>query len=386
MKMNERYTIPKIVKFKEMEKSWYVYFRYDSKLLRFKKGVNYIKDFKKRTIYIEALRSVIEQKLKGGWNPLITELPSFDNTLKINQALKFALDEKAKNISPATKTAYTTTYKFFSKAVLDLNLDNLYINDVKRVHIKTVFDRIKINESWSNKSYNKNLGYLKSLFTELLQWDKIESNPAFNIKPLKVEITEANITATDKEMIAIKDHLLQKFPQFYYFIATIFHTGIRPKEILSLKVGMINLTKNEIRIPADITKTSIERVVPINQFMKVYLSEMLSTRTPKSWFLFGTIREKANERIKRDTDFLPAPNLLTRKCSSKLWKRLVKDDLKININQYSMKNLGADKKIKSGMSVDSLRHLFGHTSKLTTLIYINKNEFIDQIIDKSPDL
>jgi hypothetical protein len=52
-----------------------------------------------------------------------------------------------------------------------------------------------------------------------------------------------------------------------------------------------------------------------------------------------------------------------------------------------MKHYGADKKILAGMSMDSLRELYGHSSKLMTEKYAKtiKEVYRKDIMDNSPD-
>jgi integrase len=381
------YSVPKIIKFDDLKKSWYVYFRYDGVLLRFKKGINYIEKYNDRLKEIGYLRDALDEKLKSGWNPLIPEIEALEDDMFILDGLKFALDMKAGKISPKTKIAYTSTYNFFQAATLKLKLQNLKISEVKRVHVKTIFAKIKSDRNWSGKSYNKNIGYIKALFSELIEWDKIENNPAFSIKKLKVEQEEANIVATDEEGLKIKEHLLSVFPNFYYYMVTIFHVGIRPDELLGLKIGMIDLINNEIKIIASDSKNDKYRIVPINRYMHVYLSDLINEKTPKDYYLFGSNRENSNRGLKKELDFVPGIRRLKRDCASKLWRKLVKIELGLNINMYSMKHLGANKKIIAGMELDTLRELYGHSSKMMTMKYakIVKSVYRKEIMENSPD-
>ena len=385
--MKSIYTIPKVTKYGDPKKSWFVFFRYDGKLFRFKKGINYIENLKKREIEANALRDALYQKLKEGWNPLIPDIEALNPDMGIIEALTFALDKKKETLAEKTIIAYTSAFNFFCAATNTLKLDRLQISEVRRIHVKLIFEQIKKDRKWSNKSYNKNLGFMKSIFSELLQWDKIENNPAHNIKALKVEIEESNIVATDEQMILIKDHILDKFPNFYNYFVTIFHTGIRPNEILNLKVHMVNLEKSVIKIPAAGTKTDIFRVVPVNKFMSEYLSIMIDDSTPQDHYLFGSNRLNSNRGLKNDLDFTPGPRKLNRDAASKLWRKLVKNDLNIDINMYSMKHLGANKKISAGIDLDTLRELYGHTSKMMTKRYAKNvtDVYRKQIMDMSPD-
>jgi ketol-acid reductoisomerase len=64
-----------------------------------------------------------------------------------------------------------------------------------------------------------------------------------------------------------------------------------------------------------------------------------------------------------------------------------KEGLNINVNLYSMKHLGANKKILAGMELDTLRELYGHSSKMMTLTYAKnvKEIYRNQIMENSPD-
>ena len=66
------YSKPKVCK---SPKGWYVFFRYDGHLKRYKFGINHIKDLVEREKEANALCRAIDIKLKQGWNPLIPETP-----------------------------------------------------------------------------------------------------------------------------------------------------------------------------------------------------------------------------------------------------------------------------------------------------------------------
>ncbi|MBF4484447.1 tyrosine-type recombinase/integrase [Flavobacterium sp. CSZ] len=385
--MKSIYTIPKIVKYDDLSKAWFVYFRYDKKLFRYKFGINYINNYKKRLVEAESIRDALHQKLKESWNPNIPDLINTYNNMLFSEALDFSIEKKTPNLGSKTLCGYKSTSKFIKEALKATNMDNLLIAETKRIHIKLIIEKTKEQRKWSNKSFNKNLGYLKAILSELMQWDIIENNPAHGIKSLKVGEITAFTPATDDEIKLIKQKILSEFPSFYTYIISIFHTGIRPEELLHIQLKMIDLKKSQIILPPGITKTDIERIVPLNPFLKAYLEEMNLSQHNQEFFIFGSKREHTNRGLKKELDFIPGPRRLNRDCASKLWRKLIIDGLKINVNMYSLKHLGANKKILAGVELDALRELYGHTSKMMTLRYakvvkeVNRN----QIMEKSPD-
>lgn len=385
--MRSRYTIPKLCK---NTKYWYIHYRFDGKQFRETFGLNSIKDLKKREKEYKIHCASLLLELEKGWNPNVSNEANIQSELYIIEALKYSFDKKKLTLADRTKTDYECTIRFVENAVKELKIETIKIVDLKKAHIKLIFDKIRVTRNWSNKSVNKNLGYFKSLLSELVEWEILENNPAHGIKLLKVGETIANVPATDEESKKIKEKLLRDFPSFYVYMITIFHTGIRPKELLDIKLNMVNLNNNEIILPPEITKTDIARIVPINPFLKAYFEEMDIESYNQDFYLFGSNREHSNRGLKKELDFVPGPRRLNRDAASKLWRNLVKDDKKglgFNVNLYSMKHLGANKKILAGVELDALRELYGHTSKMMTLRYakIVKEVNRKQILEKSPD-
>ena len=385
--MKSIYSTPKVVKYDNLSKPWFVYFRYNQKLFRYKFGINYISNYKKRLIEANSIRDVLHEKLKNGWNPNIPDLVSSFNNMTFSEALDFAIDKKSSQLGKKTLCGYKSTVKFIKESLPATNTKNLLITDTKRVHIKLIIEKTMEKRKWSNKSFNKNLGYLKAILSELMQWDIIENNPAHGIKSLKVGEITAFTPATDEEVGLIKEKIISTFPSFYTYIISIFHTGIRPEELLHIQLKMINLKKSQIILTPEITKTDKERIVPINPFLKAYFEEMKLINYSETFYLFGSRREFSNRGLKKELDFIPGPRRLNRDCASKLWRKLVKNELNLNVDMYSLKHLGANKKILAGVELDALRELYGHTSKMMTLRYakVVKEVNRQQILEKSPD-
>jgi len=385
--MKSIYTIPKVVKYDDLSKPWFVFFRYNGKLFRFKYGINYITNIKKREAEANLIRDALHEKLKAGWNPSVPDVISSQSNLTLSEALDFSLKKKKETLADKTKIDYTCTVNFCKKAIKDLDFSHLPVVDTKRIHIKLILEKIKETRNWSNKSYNKNLGYLKAILSELMQWDIIENNPAHGIRSLKVGEINANTPATDEEVLKIKEKLTSEFPNFLVYLSCIFHTGIRPDELLHVQLKMVHLDKNQIVLPAEITKTDIARIVPLNPFLKYDLEQMNLENLSDEFYLFGSKREFSNRGLKKDLDFIPGPKRLNRDAASKLWRKLIKIDLGIDVNMYSFKHLGANKKILAGVPLDALRELYGHTSQMMTLRYAKVVKEVNrkEILEKSPD-
>jgi integrase len=386
--INQPFTVPKVVKYDDLNKSWYVFFRYKGKLCRYKKGINYVLNYNKRLIEANSLKNALHVRLKTGWNPLIPDAFETGSEMNLLQALDFALEKKKDTLAPKTYLDYRGSVKFVKTAIVALNLNYIPVVDTKRVHVKTILEKIKLQRKASNNSYNKYLDHFRAVLSELIQWDIIPINPANNIKNLPVAESRANIPATPEQHKIIKNHLQSQYSNFYNFIVTIFHTGIRPEEILKIQLSMIDLSKFEIVLPSEITKTNKERIVPINKHLLEVYKSMDFENLPKQFYLFGSFREsgKGNAGIK--LDFISGPTKIKRDTATKRWNTIVKVGLGFQeVNMYSNKHAGANAKILAGMDLDALRELYGHTSKLMTTKYatVVKEVYRKQIMENSPD-
>jgi integrase len=383
--MKSTFTIPKVCK--PANGQWYVYFRYNGQLKRYKFGINYIKDLKKKEIEANSIAKALLLKLKNNWNPNVPELEFTTPEFTLFDALNFALEKKKPNIAPKSYSGYAGTVRFIQASIIQIGLKGMPISDLKRAHLKLILEVTSKKRNWTNKGYNKHLNHLKSVLSELIQWDIIEFNPAFTIKNLPTEEVEANIPATPKQHAIIKKTLENQHPDFYKFVLTIFHTGMRPAEILQIKINMINIFKQQIVLPAEITKTKRKRIVPINNNLMQFFIAMNIEKQPGDYYLFGSHREAAKGNTGILEDFIPGPTAIKRDTATRRWEAIVKKGLGFQVNLYSNKHAGANAKILAGMPLDALRELYGHTSKLMTETYAKaiKDVYRKQIMDNSPE-
>jgi len=385
--MKSIYTTPKIVKYDDLSKPWFVYFRYDKKLFRFKYGINYIQNFKERLLEAESLQAILLKKLKNGWNPNVPDIFNEVNNYTIIEALDFALDKKKAVLAKKSISDYNCSLNFIKTAINELLLDNIPIVEVKRVHIKTILDKIKEQRTSTNNSYNKYLTHFGAILSELIQYDIIEFNPADKIKHLPTEESIFHNPASMKDIEKIKKELYSKDHNFYNFISVIFHLGIRPDEILQIKLSMIDF-ENEIitLIPKNTKGRKKYRVLPINKHLMQFFNEFEMQKLPKDFYLFGSFREPGKGNVGPKLDFIPGPTRIKVDTATKRWEKIVKLGLKINMTMYAMKKHGANMKLSSGISLEAISEQFGHTKLETTKIYttmlnqINRNE----VLLKSP--
>jgi integrase len=303
------------------------------------------------------------------------------------------------SVAGKTKMDYTCTVNFFKKAARKLYFDKMMIRLVKRQHILLMLDEIKKQRKWSNHAYNKNAGYISGVLSRLVKYEIIEYNPAHKIAMLPTTETNKFETLSEDEKITIRDHLTKVHPSFFTYLMIIYHCGIRPKEVLALKVSDVRLDKNLIIIKPDInkenSKTPSIRMVPLNK----HVSELLRNHIEGSaadYFIFGGPNGPGGNRgsgkggkagSMRSDYFSPSEFHIKRDTATRLWSKLVIVGLGINKYMYALKHTGGDDKILAGIPIDALREMYGHSSRYMTEKYARKIKGVyrDQIIINSPD-
>lgn len=173
----------------------------------------------------------------------------------------------------------------------------------------------------------------------------------------------------------------------------IYHTGMRPNEVLALKIKDINIKKDLITIvpddQRDNSKTKNIREVPMSQELSLLIKEWLKHEHSDECYLFGSPftpgrgnsgYHKAGRGANHPDYFKPSMTRISRDTVTKLWNTLIISNKELGIKKYlyASKHTGSDDKILAGIDVDALKDMYGHTSKYMTLTYITKLKEVHQ--------
>ncbi len=380
--VRKNFTTPVVCSYDgDTSEEWYIFFQYfhAGKWHKFKKreGINRIKDARERMAEAKALREARELWLKMGWNP-VTD-PEFEarktigkaidfadvKNWPIEKALQFALSKK--QLATKSRFDYSTTVRYVAAGAKSLFYDQVPISGIKRVHVKAIMDELRKLKGLSAKSYNRHLDYFKSLLSELVEWEAIEFNPAYRIAYLETEDTQKYVPPTVEEKNLIREYLYLTDYHFFVYVISIYHTGIRPKEILGLQIKDYDENRSVFHLKPvyEKTKTKKERTVTINQHLLRYIKQLGLNGCPPDYYIFST-------------DFKPGPARIDRKLATSRWNELVRGQLGIDKYMYSLKHLGADDLITRGKEKgvqnieDVVRDHLGHSSKFMTRRYTQK--------------
>ncbi len=384
-------------------RDWYVRFRYwdertDKWVLKiYKGGVNY-RDIptKERIAQLIALKKALQYKLDvEQWNPLTNSYPVQNaieemdlqrlKQMTFYQALDYAVKKKSVDWSHKTKQDYKSAVTYLKKAADILGISAFMILDLQRLHYRSILEKVRETRNLTAKGFNKYRDYLSSLIGELEQYDILEYNPIHKIKSKEVIKVQAHRPPTKDQRVSIVDRIRNDYPAYYRFLAVLYGCTIRPKEICALKIKHLHKLEQMFRITPDRqeenSKTLIEREVVIPDWVMIALSELNLHNCNPEWYIFST-------RNKYGT-FFPGPNRMHSNTPTSWWRRIVKKDLKLDVNQYSLKKLSGNDMVKLQVleGVDKLlempRQQMGHTTTEMTETYVDEhNEVIKDLIKR----
>jgi len=214
----------------------------------------------------------------------------------------------------------------------------------------------------------------------------LDSNLIRDIKTKDVLKTISHRPPTQDQRILIVNKIKTHHRDYFRFLAVEYGCTIRPKEITQIKIKHLHKMEGLFRLPAEITKAGVERDVAIPNWLMDLLSELNLHLYDPEYYIFG-----GGGKTKMCK---PGPLKMHSNSSTSWWRRIVKEELKINVNQYALKKLSGDDMIKLQRreGVDKLLELpklmMGHADTSMTEVYVSyhKDVLQDLIRQKMPEL
>jgi integrase len=110
---------------------------------------------------------------------------------------------------------------------------------------------------------NRELAFLKNLFTMAIAWGKASENPVKQVKTFREENGRTRFL-TEEEEARLLAHC---GPDLKPLVITALHTGFRKSELLSLTWGNVDFRHRLIRVEAGYAKSGEARGVPMNEVL-----------------------------------------------------------------------------------------------------------------------
>lgn len=206
-----------------------------------------------------------------------------------------------------------------------------------------------------NSTLETEKSMLKAFFTWLEEEEYILKSPAKKIRPTKVE-KRVRKSLSLEELELMRDAC--KTARERCMLELFYSTGVRLDELSRMNVDGFNWVENSIRV---IGKGNKERVVYFSDKAKVYVKKYLAVRGGFSDLaLFLTSKAPHNRMGRRSIEQEIAKIAGTAGLEKRVFPHLLR---------HSFATQGA----KSGMSLQALHDLLGHSNINTTMVYVDND-------------
>ncbi|EZH66283.1 hypothetical protein DH09_10120 [Bacillaceae bacterium JMAK1] len=269
----------------------------------------------------------------------------------------------SKDRSIKTIEGYRSDLKMIKSYFSEKFNGQVYVDDISTSDVEGYLLMLKNVKQYKAGSRNRHLNTMKSFYKFCCQEGWVQKNPVASIEKVKGQQKEKDILEIDEVELFVNtiDHpLIKVVTQFMYY------TGLRISECLSLQIEDVDLEKRQVHVIAG--KGNKNRIVPINQQLKVILTNYLSKLRPKtaSAYFFAS---------KRSGKFsTPYVNRVLDRTRVELgWTK--------KISSHSLRHSFASHLARKGVNIVDISKMMGHADLKTTSVYmhVNHKDLLDSV-------
>jgi integrase/recombinase XerC len=266
-----------------------------------------------------------------------------------------------KRYSSHTIQSYKTDLLQFGDFML--KTFELPLTEVKYVHVRDFMVTL-MDDQISANSVGRKLSTLRSFYKFLLRENTIVSNPMALVKapkvpkklPVFVDEVKLDLLLDSTEFFndsfsSVRDRLI---------VETLFGTGMRLAELLSLRETDINFYDSTIRVTG---KRNKERVIPISKTLAQQLKEYAALKTLQNF------DNKTTGLIVTDKGDAAYPQFIRRIVRRYLTYISTQDKRSPHVLRHSY----ATSLLNRGADLNAIKELLGHASLAATQVYTHNS-------------
>ena len=292
---------------------------------------------------------------------------SFSNTLSSHLERFVNYLQYTKNASPKTIENYSLRVNRFINYIWDIDA-----SEIKMMHIQD-FRTFLIKQGLSPKTVNYHAVGLRSFFKFMLRNDVETLSPEkidlAKIPPRRVSYLSEEQVQDILEAPWIFEKNPLKIARDKAILATLYGTGLRVTELITLKTKDIKLSENQFSV---IWKGSKLRSVFLTQDAKEKLKKYILSRADDSEYLFISLSWNSyGQPLSRNTI-----ESLVKKYAESVW-------ITEKVTPHTLRHSFATSLLRRGADIRSVQALLGHSSIQTTQIYTHVD---DKYLQKVHDL
>jgi site-specific recombinase XerD len=255
--------------------------------------------------------------------------------------------------SPVTIRAYHEDLTLFNRYLQEKYNGPVYLEDITQEDVENYLYYLKEVKGYQPISRKRVLGSMRSFFGYAYKSEWCDKNVTAKLEPIKCQQKERHYLSEEEVyhfVNAIQHDLIRLVAQ------TLYYTGMRISECLSLQVEDVNLEDNLIHIRHG--KGNKDRFVPINSKLKELLVDYNENWRVVSDNFFAT-------RISGSLSPTRVAKVFSDTNKELGWKK--------KVTAHILRHSFASKLVQNDVHLVKISKLLGHSSLKTTSIYVHSN-------------
>src|SRR3990167_1705910 len=297
----------------------------------------------------EVLRKLEEDYEKKKFGLFDEKKISFEEYSK--EYLEYSKSNKAVNSFKRDITSLKSLVSYFGNKALNRITPHL----IEQYKIKRI-------EEVAPRTVNIELRCLSHMFNKALEWGHISDSPYTGVKQLTFQKKPPRFLTKD-EVQRLLDHSSNWLRPI---LIVMLNTGIREGERATMRFKDVDFEKKRLLIHS--SKTKSYRAIPMNKKVEETLLWLKDNYI--SLNSYNTLKRKPHQREYIFCNEEGSPVLKIRKALANACK---KAGLK-GVTPHTMRHTFASHLVMSGVDLNTVQRLLGHTSISTTMVYSHLTE------------
>lgn len=262
-----------------------------------------------------------------------------------------------RRLSKHTTSAYSTDLQQFC-AFLEAEYPDISLSHVNASIVRAWLASLA-NDAVQNRSINRKLASLRTLFKFMLRRGDISENPMTAVRMVKTRKTLPHFVR-ESEMAPLLQLANEPINQFedardQLVLFLLYGTGMRLAEMIDLRNNQINLASKTLRV---IGKRNKERIIPIPNLLIELIEQYRRLNTFSSEYLILT--DKGEQAY---------PMFIQRLVKKQLGEISTAEKLSPHILRHSY----ATHLLNRGADLNAIKELLGHANLAATQVYTHNS-------------
>jgi integrase len=269
------------------------------------------------------------------------ELPSKKPSPRLDEFVHEYLAYYRANRRPSSVRRYECAYRAVQPTFGHLRLSEITPLALER------YKRQRKQDGVSEVTINRELAFLKNLFTKAMEWSHATENPVKYVRLYREDNGRVRVLSPEEETCLLASCPSQVKP----LVITALHTGFRASELLSLTWDDVDFRRQTITVQAAYAKNGESRAVPMNHTLTEALKSVKLDQLQGHW-VFCNRRGAQYGRSFRPT-----------------FERAVGKAGISNFRFHDLRHTFASRLVMAGVDLPTVKELLGHKDISMTMRY-----------------